>query len=134
MKEVFITREALEIILKVSRELYPREFVGQLRGKGNLIREVLIIPKSTFGHGFSQTRIDMIPLDTTIIGSVHSHPGTIYKPSITDLIHFSKFGYLHLIVRYPYESIGDIACYNNAGEKLDIKVLMGEGEENETLF
>ncbi|MFC2154627.1 Mov34/MPN/PAD-1 family protein [Candidatus Altiarchaeota archaeon] len=117
-----IKREALELILGVSRELYPREFTGQLRAEGEIITEVLVIPASTFGEGFAQTRRDMIPIDKSIIGSVHSHPGPSYSPSQADLKYFRKMGEIHLIVRHPFKEINDIAAYDSEGRGVSLEV------------
>lgn len=121
--EIEIKKTALDFILKASRRIYPNEFTALLRGGGNVIEEVLLIPGTLFGENFATIRLDMKPIDSTIIGSVHSHPSKSYKPSDADLRFFSKFGYLHLVVKYPYKSIQDIAVYDLAGNRIGVKVL-----------
>lgn len=113
----------LEFILGVSREFHPNEFGGLLRGKGDTIEEVLVIPASTYGKGFVTTRRDMVPIDHSIIGSVHSHPGHGFKPSNADLRFFKKLGFIHLIVRYPYKDIEDAAAYDREGKGIHLEVL-----------
>jgi len=110
-----IREAALEFILGVSRELYPREFVGLLRGREDVIEEVLVVPASLYGQGFAQVKWAHVPLDKSIIGSVHSHPSHNNKPSKTDLRYFNRTGDIHLIVAYPHKSISDIACYLRDG-------------------
>jgi len=117
---VYILEDALELILGASRELYPREFIAMLRGEGDTITEILVIPESLYGEGFSSIRSYHIPLDKTIIGSVHSHPSRNNKPSEEDLIHFSQSGRIHLIVRQPALDIGDIACYDSTGRIMQL--------------
>ncbi|MFH1403352.1 MAG: Mov34/MPN/PAD-1 family protein [Candidatus Altiarchaeota archaeon] len=117
-----IREAALELVLGASRELYPREFIALLRGEGDLITEVLVIPASLYGEGFSQVRWSMVPLDKSIIGSVHSHPGANNNPSRADLRYFSKTGRIHLIVRQPANTIEDVACYDSYGNPLDLVV------------
>ena len=119
--EVRIGDAALKLILGASKSLHPREFIGLLRGSDNTIRHVVVIPKSTYGNGFAQVNFLHVPMDKTIIGSVHSHPTKDNKPSKTDLTYFQKKGEIHLIVGYPYENIGDIACYGRGGEKKGLK-------------
>ncbi len=114
-------REAcMELILGASRELYPREFIGLLRGDKDLISEVLVIPRSLYGEGFAQIRWNHVPIDNTIIGSVHSHPSENNRPSKTDINYFKKTGDIHLIIKQPARGIEDIACYNRDGNYLPI--------------
>ncbi|MCD6414086.1 MAG: Mov34/MPN/PAD-1 family protein [Candidatus Diapherotrites archaeon] len=96
-----IKEDTLDFILEACRNTYPNEFLGLLRAKGGTITEVLLIPGSKFEHTSSTLRRDMVPLDPTIVGSVHSHPGRPI-PSKADLNFFSKFGKIHLIVGYPF--------------------------------
>jgi proteasome lid subunit RPN8/RPN11 len=118
-----IKEDTLKFILGVSKEFHPNEFGGLLRGGGDVIEEVLVIPASTFGRGFVTTRFDMVPIDHSIIGSVHSHPGRRVEPSNADIRFFKKAGYVHLIVRYPYRDIRDVAAYDRDGGKIDLKIL-----------
>lgn len=122
----FIKREALEFLLGASRSLYPREFIGFLRAKGNVITEVIVLPGSVYGEGFALSSDHMAPLDNSIIGSVHSHPASSNKPSKGDLHFFGKKGGVNLIAKYPYESINDVAAYDNHGRKVELKPLLLE--------
>ena len=106
----------MEFILEACRNTYPNEFLGLLRAEGDMITEVLVIPGSKFEHTSSSLRRDMVPLDPTIVGSVHSHPGRPV-PSRADLNFFSKFGKIHLIVGYPFTR-KDIAVFGS--ERLEI--------------
>lgn len=118
-----IRKTALEFILGVSKKIHPNEFGGMLRIKGDVIEEVMVIPATTYGEDFVTTRIDMIPFDKSIAGSVHSHPSRSYKPSEEDLIFFSKTGKVHLITRYPYKGIEDVAAYDSTGNKIKLEVI-----------
>lgn len=117
-----IKEAALEFILNASRSIYPNEFTGLLRGEDNLMEEVLVIPKSTYGRGFATTQWDMVPIDSSIIGSVHSHPGPKSEPSKQDLRYFRKVGWIHLIVKKPYRSLGDVSGYTSNGELVELIV------------
>jgi proteasome lid subunit RPN8/RPN11 len=116
-----IRKEALEFILGVSRTVYPREFIGLLRGEDNLITEVIVTPSSTYGEGFATYQEHLLPIDHTIVGSVHSHPGRNPNPSQGDLHAFGKKGGVNLIVIYPFQSIEDIYAYDNKGIPVDIQ-------------
>lgn len=118
-----IKKEALEFILGVSGRFYPDEFGGMLRGRGDVIEEVLVIPASTYGDGFVSTRLDMVPIDHSIIGSVHSHPVGDFRPSDADLRFFGKTGFVHLIAKKPYRSLRDVAAYDRAGNRIGLEVV-----------
>jgi proteasome lid subunit RPN8/RPN11 len=115
-----IRKVALEFALGVSRELYPREFMGLLRGRGDTILEILVIPDTTWGEGFAQVQEMHIPMDRTIVGSVHSHPTADNRPSDDDLAYFGGRGKTHLIIGWPYRVIADVACYGSDGERKEL--------------
>ncbi len=117
-----IRETALAFILGVSSQLHPREFTGQLRAEGRLITEVLVIPASVYGEDFAETRLDMIPIDRSIVGSVHSHPGRSFRPSDQDLSYFARSGDVHLIVRYPYRNGADVAAYDRTGRRMELVI------------
>jgi len=120
---MLIKKSALNFILGVSRRVYPKEFTGLLRGGPEIIEEVLLIPGSLFGDNFSSIRTDMTPIDSSIIGSVHSHPSKSYHPSDTDLRFFGSMGFVHMILRHPYRDISDIAVYDINGNKIQLQVV-----------
>jgi len=117
----YVNNAALELMLGVSRELHPREFVGLLRGEGDRVTEVLVIPASLYGEGFAHVQWVHVPLDKSIIGSVHSHPTRDNRPSKTDLRYFEKTGRIHFIIGYPYKSLADVACYLSDGTTQELK-------------
>lgn len=119
--KIKILREVVEFILNAGRETYPKEFVGLLRAEKNTITEVLILPGTLFGENSATIRLEMMPLDPTAIGSVHTHPSRSYTPSEEDLRFFQKFGKIHLIARYPFKSIAHIAAYNQHGQRVTLK-------------
>jgi proteasome lid subunit RPN8/RPN11 len=45
----------------------------------------------------------MLPIDFTIVGTVHSHPSPIAQPSKADLSLFNKFGKIHIIAASPFD-------------------------------
>ncbi len=112
---VAIRRVASEFILGVSRELYPREFLGLLRMEDKVITEILILPQTVWGEGFAQYMTYHMPYDSTVVGSVHSHPSSDATPSRQDIIMFSKTGELHIIARHPFADISDLICYDRDG-------------------
>lgn len=120
---MLIKKSVLEFVLGVSRNIHPKEFTALLRGSPGLIEEALLIPGSLFGENFASVRLDMKPIDPSIIGSVHSHPGKSFTPSKADLSFFNKTGFIHLILKYPYKGIEDVATYDNRGARVELVVV-----------
>ncbi len=108
-----ITRVALEFILEASKGAHPREFIGMLRAEDGTITETLIIPGSTFEECRSSILTYMVPIDLSLVGSVHSHPGPP-RPSRADLEFFRRMGKFHIIVGYPYTP-QSVAAFNSDG-------------------
>lgn len=119
----FITERAFEFIIRASREIYPNEFIALLRGDGETILEVLVLPGSSYGESFSSFRRISVPIDHSIVGTVHSHPSRNLRPSGTDLANFCNYGNYHIILRHPYSGGEDVACYDCDGERLDLTVI-----------
>jgi proteasome lid subunit RPN8/RPN11 len=117
---VSISQELLQAIFEGARRLYPKETILLLRGekKENLIKisELVVPPLATYGRGFADIPLHMLPMDFSIVGTVHSHPSGNLTPSTTDLNHF--FGYILVIVGFPFEDERNVAVYNRSGEKL----------------
>lgn len=101
--KIKIKQTALQVILEASRTAYSngREFMGFLRAEDGVITEIILPPNPVFTRTSASTRLDMKPLDSSIIGSVHSHPGKPF-PSAADRRFFSNFGRVHFIVGYPF--------------------------------
>ena len=118
-----IKRAALEFMLNLAKNMYPREFIGLLReNEKKEISEVLLLPRSTYGKGFSSIDHYMVPYTVKYVGSVHSHPTPNARPSAGDLLSFSKTGGVHIIVAYPFTE-NNIGVYSNKGEKLEYEVV-----------
>jgi proteasome lid subunit RPN8/RPN11 len=121
---VLVDEELLRAVLEGARRLYPRELVLLLRGekKKNLVKisEIVVPPLATHGRGFANIPIHMLPMDFSILGTVHSHPSGNLTPSIADLNHI--FGIIIVIVGFPFADETDVAVYNRDGEKLRLQI------------
>ncbi|MGC8817246.1 MAG: Mov34/MPN/PAD-1 family protein [Candidatus Hadarchaeum sp.] len=117
-----IDREALEFILNVSRSSHPREFAGILRAKGDVIREILVLPGTLSSEESAVLRLHMMPIDPGACGTVHSHPSPSPVPSEDDLLLFAKFGRVHIVVAFPYNE-RSWRAYNHRGERVDLEVV-----------
>ena len=62
----------------------------------------------------------MLPMDFSIVGTVHSHPSGNINPSNVDINHF--FGRVLMIVGFPFASEENVAVYDSKGEKLQFQV------------
>jgi proteasome lid subunit RPN8/RPN11 len=98
-----IRRALLDLLLEIGRESHPREFAGILREEGGIISEFTLLPGTVAGGESATLFLDMMPLDTHIAGSAHSHPNGVLFPSQADLSFFPRTGRYHLIVGYPYD-------------------------------
>jgi len=123
MSAVFIKREMLVYILKNATAVHPREMILLLRGKTSknqtTITDLIVPPLATHGRGFSGFQPHMLPMDFSLIGTVHSHPSGIAEPSLVDLHH--SFGRIIMIVAFPYNNEENVAVYNHSGERLTLE-------------
>ena len=121
---VSISQGLLQAILESARRLYPRETVLLLRGKRNKnlfkIYELVVPPFANYGRSFADFPLHMLPMDFSIVGTVHSHPSGDLTPSTEDLNHV--FGIILMIVGLPFADEGDVAVYNRSGEKLTLQI------------
>ncbi len=121
---VSIDKPLLEEILEGARQVYPRESILILRGKKRkgtvTVTDLLVPPLATRGHGFANIPLHMLPMDLSLVGTVHSHPSGMVKPSAADLNHF--LGVILMIVGYPFTDEKNIAVYDRDGEPLILQV------------
>jgi proteasome lid subunit RPN8/RPN11 len=120
-----IKERTLEFILESARSSYPNEFGGFLRvdlDKKDTINEIVIIPGTISGDSHAIFKLHMLPIDFSIIGTVHSHPSISFHPSDADVFLFRKYGKVHIIVAYPFTS-SSWNSYNHNGEEIDIEII-----------
>jgi proteasome lid subunit RPN8/RPN11 len=122
---VMIDERLLQAILEGARRLYPRELVLLLRGQkksGKLkVSEVVVPPLATHGRNFASIRLHMLPIDFSIVGTVHSHPSGVLTPSAADLNHF--FGVILMIVGSPFVDEQNVAVYNRDGTRGALQIV-----------
>jgi len=123
MKQISrIDGETLRFILEASRSIHPREFAGVLRAAGDVIKEVLILPGTISSDESAVLRLHMLPIDPSACGTVHSHPSPSASPSGGDLALFAKFGYVHIVVAFPYDE-SSWKTYNHRGQGIKLEVV-----------
>lgn len=120
-----ITRKCLDLILESSKSVYPNEFGGLLRAddeKKDTITEIVILPGTVQGETHAIFKLHMLPIDFSVVGTVHSHPSPNPRPSNADLQLFSKKGSIHIIAAVPY-NYNSWKAYDYNGKNVDIKVV-----------
>lgn len=89
-----------------------------------MIDEVEIPPLAVHSHCFSSFPLYMLPIDFSVVGTVHSHPSGVLKPSVADLNNF--YGKIMIIASYPYKSHRDIAIFDKKGTPLEYEELRNQ--------
>ncbi len=119
-----INKETLNLILEVSKESYPKEFIATLIAKKGIIEEINLLPGTLSGDSMAIIRTYMQPPDITlsVVGVVHSHPSKNFRPSGADLHFFSRFGNTHIIVGKPY-NVDSWQAYDSFGNPIELKVV-----------
>lgn len=121
-----IAKELLETVIEASKSSHPHEFAALLRATDGVISEILLVPGTTSNDTSARMLLDMMPLDMSIVGSVHSHPVHDLRYSDEDLHMFGAKGVYNIIVAFPYGE-NDWICYNPRGEQVDLSVIRTEG-------
>ena len=128
-----IAREALEFALEASEDAHPNEYMGFLRGtpterldgdfvrSGYVVTDVLVIPGTSSSPTSATVRSNAVPNDMRTLGSIHSHPNGVLRPSDEDLATFGK-GTVHVIVGAPYRA-SDWRAFGSQGEPRVLEVL-----------
>jgi len=114
-------RELLESLCDACRNVYPDEFVALLSVKqdNGLVEEFVAVP-ATFGKNFSSYRLDLLPFDSKIVGSIHSHPSSSNNPSTADLRVFSR-GRVNLIIAWPFD-LKSMKAFDNFGKQIELLI------------
>ncbi len=128
---VSIPRNLLDAILVGAKQLYPRESFLLLRGNKHkdiiTVSDLLVAPFAVHGRGFASYPSHMLPMDFSIVGTVHSHPSGNIQPSSVDLNHL--FGRVLMIVGYPFTDERCLAVYGSDGQKLTLNVTPSENSD-----
>ena len=120
-----IKRSTLEFILESAKSTYPNEFGGLLRidsDNKDTIFEIVILPGTISGDSHAIFKLHMLPIDFSIVGTVHSHPSVSFHPSDADLSLFSRFGKVHIVVAYPFTNTS-WKSYNHNGKEIIMEVV-----------
>ena len=121
---VLMSAELLESIFEGAKRLCPKETFLLLRGKkskGTIrVSDLVVPPLAVYGYGFANLPFHMLPMDFSVVGTVHSHPSGNINPSHVDINHF--FGRVLMIVGFPFAGAENVAVYDSKGEKVQFQV------------
>ena len=119
-----MSAKLLDSIFEGAKRLYPKETILLLRGKKSKdtirVSDLVVPPLAVYGYGFANLPFHRLPMDFSVVGTVHSHPSGNINPSTADLNNF--FGRALMIVGFPFASTQNVAVYNSKGEKLPLQV------------
>jgi len=117
-----IKRETIEMILEASRDVHPNEFGAILRAEEGVITEIMLLPGTISGSRSAIFQLHMLPIDFTVVGTVHSHPSGAISPSGADMAFFQKFGYIHIITGVPFNK-DSWRAFDLYGEPISLEVV-----------
>ena len=124
VKKVVLPSTVADSLLEIAKLAYPLEMLallrGEKRGDGVYVKELLFAPLSRHSSSSVYFRLDLMPMDFTIVGLAHSHPSGIPKPSLDDLHNF--IGRVMLILIPPFSSYRDIYAFDSDGERLRVVI------------
>ena len=104
-----------------ARSCYPDEFLCMVRQHDGVIDEMVLLPGTVFGDSHSFLSEWMSPIDYSIAGTAHSHPGYSNEASDEDLSLFANMGGIHFITCQPYDR-KSWKAYNSKGEEVELEV------------
>lgn len=126
-----IADDALQLALQASEDAHPNEYMGQLRGQdartlgldrdGTVITDVLFAPGTKTTPTSAEFKPTYMPNDPNSVGSIHSHPNGVLRPSDADLATFTR-GQVHIIVGAPYRRV-DWRAFDRDGRPTDLEVM-----------
>ena len=74
------------------------------------------------GESHAIFQLHNLPVDFTVVGTIHSHPSPDPRPSPQDLEFFQRIGYLHIIVAHPYDD-ASWRAWDRQGEAYPLTVV-----------
>ncbi len=117
-----IDRSLLEMINRAARDSLPKEFMAMLRAEEGVVQELLLVPGTLQGEDSALVMLHMLPIDFTVVGTVHSHPGYSNRPSHQDLEFFRRYGHVHIITCLPFNE-HSWQAYDAQGRRVELPVV-----------
>lgn len=117
-----ITERILEMISESAKDTHPNEFAAGLREIDGVLSELILVPGTVSGPMNAILKLNNLPVDSSIVGVVHTHPNRNMSPSKEDLAMFGRYGRLHIIMAYPYD-LDSWQAYDSTGEEVDLEII-----------
>ena len=121
-KEIKIKKELLNGIIALCKNQHPREILGLLRIVNGIAIEYILPPGAITSKSSGLFVPSRLGFDSTLNGSIHSHPSGNPNPSIVDINNIFKTKKFNFIVAYPY-NLSSIKCFNNEGREIEFRIL-----------
>jgi len=117
-----IEEQVLEMVNASARDLDPKEFLCLLREEDGVIVELVLLPGTISGDSHGIINLWMAPIDFSVCGSIHSHPGPSNRPSDADLDFFRRWGGVHIITCRPYD-MKSWRAYDSNGREVELELI-----------
>ncbi|MCQ2052809.1 MAG: Mov34/MPN/PAD-1 family protein [archaeon] len=105
-----------------AKACYPNEFTCMVRQENGVINEMILLPGTLYGDSHSSFSEWMSPIDFSIAGTAHSHPGYSNKASDEDILLFANMGGIHFITCQPYDR-NSWKAYDSKGEEVVLETI-----------
>ena len=123
MKRIYaVDADFIDGLNESARSCYPDEFLCMVRQTDGVVDEMVLLPGTVFGDSHSFLSEWMSPIDYSIAGTTHSHPGYSNEASDEDLSLFANMGGIHFITCQPYDR-KSWKAYNSKGEEVELEII-----------
>ena len=120
-----ITISCLKLIFECAKSSYPNEFAGFLKVDStdkHRIIELELLPGTISGGSQAIFKLHMLPIDFSVVGTIHSHPSGVPLPSGADLDLFNTYGRVHIISASPFDE-SSWRAYDFQGNPIHLTVV-----------
>lgn len=121
--KITIEADLINGILGLCRDNHPREILGLLRVDKGIITEFILPPGAITTEKSGVYNLRRMALDSSLEGTVHSHPNGNPNPSPTDLKSIFTTRRFHIIVGFPYNNLNCVKCFDQKGKVMNLQVI-----------
>jgi proteasome lid subunit RPN8/RPN11 len=127
VSDVTIARSILTDLSQMAQDAHPNEMLAFFAASKGMKRGVVHIDEIHLqaydaDEQSAHVWLSNLPMTSSIVGSVHSHPGGSLRPSDADLHMWQKTGIVHAIIGEPYRET-DIRFYSKEGRRIPVRVV-----------